>query len=403
MTLDHGELNEYLLWVNEEAQTAKISSELKFRSPPRERLRANDRFVRALVTEEVAWSTSAGAHHEFGELTESQLRAVYWEAAERARTTAVSFGAAGHRTLDEYFAVDPSRSEEAALARARGAITPHSPADYLLRTIDEFSVSTGTGPARACRQAMSLLAQGWEGLISERSRGRASSVLRAADLLRAFHETAGSPTPRRRQVEQLPSRGRTDSSPVLLTTAEAREFSTLYMLGKYPFTTKEYEVAGDLVALPRLRSAMLAAHLHFTASSAKPLAELLSAWGTPRVLLPFTEAFVGRTGPGAPLSPNPKLITVLCNNVVPAMAGELIRRGLPAAALDSRAVHAGVVSAKRRHIFSLAVAMFDRFGGPLSSTVRISGFSMRACPALVPFSSFIETWLPYHFDRYERQ
>ncbi|MFJ1763226.1 hypothetical protein ACIOD2_23135 [Amycolatopsis sp. NPDC088138] len=401
MTLNHNGLDEYLQWVNEEAQTAKISSELRFRSPPRDRLRANDRFVRALVTEEAAWSAPAGAQHEFGELTESQLRTVYWEAAERTRTTAVFFGAAGHRTLDEYFAVDSARSEEAALARARGATTPHSPADYLLRTVDRFSSSIG--PSQACRRAMSLLAQDWEGLVGEWSRGRTDSILRASDLLRDFYERTELRTPGRHQVEQPPSGARTDSSPVLLTTAEAREFSALYMLGKYPFTTKEYEVAGDLVAMPRLRSALLATHLHFTGASAKPLAKLLSEWGTPRVLLPFTEAFVSRTGADTHLYPNPKLITVLCNNVVPAIAGELIHRGIPAEALDSGAVHAGVVAAKRRHVFDLTIAMFDRFGSPSSGMVRISGFSMRACPALVPFSSFLEMWLPYHFHRYGRR
>ncbi|MFF3884286.1 hypothetical protein [Streptomyces sp. NPDC001914] len=155
--------------------------------------------------------------------------------------------------------------------------------------------------------------------------------------------------------------------------------------------------------MPRLQSALLAVQLHLTASSAEPLANLVASLGTPRVLLPFTEAFVDGFGYGSSkridLCPNPKLITVLCNNVVPAIAGELLLKGAQAADLDSDSIRAGVTAARRRHIYEIMIALFNRVDTLPSDIVALSGFNRRVCPAAVPFSAFLEEWLPYYFDR----
>ncbi|MFD3842122.1 hypothetical protein ACFWWC_38625 [Streptomyces sp. NPDC058642] len=163
-------------------------------------------------------------------------------------------------------------------------------------------------------------------------------------------------------------------------------------------------MTAELVAMPRLQSALLAVQLHLTASSAEPLARLVAGFGTPRVLLPFTEAFVDRFNYSSParigLCPNPKLITVLCNNVVPAIAGELLRREAQATELDSDSIQAGVIAARRRHIYEIMIALFNRADTLPPDMVALSSFSRRVCPAAVPFSAFLEEWLPYYFDQF---
>jgi hypothetical protein len=409
MTPDRHGLDVYLRSVNEEVQTMKMSSELWHRSPPRHEIHENDRFVRSLVGEGLGWAASVPppqvepAEPESAEPDPDLERRAYWEAAEQGRDVAVHFGAAGHPDPGAYFMVDTSRSGEEALARARNRVVAFSPADYLLRCVDRLSAATGASPAQSCRRMMGMLARDWPVLIRA-CRARSASALRASDLFREFYRSFEARTVRQRGPEDTSPGPRADDPPVLLRTAEASELATLYMLGRFCFTAEECRMAESLVAMPRLRSALLAVHLQLTAGSLEPLGRLVTDFGTPRVLLPFTEAFVNRHGygpsPRLALSPNPKLLTVLCNNVVPAVAGELLRRGARAGDLDSDSIRAGVVAARRRHVYQVMIALLGRVDGPHPDALALSGFSLRVCPAAAPFSAFLEEWLPYHFDRF---
>ncbi|WP_265564773.1 hypothetical protein [Streptomyces hygroscopicus] len=411
MTPDRHGLGVYLQSVNEEVQTLKMSSELWFRSPPLHEINVNDRFVRSLVGAGLEWTASAStACGEHAESQPDRLWSKYWDAATHSRDIAVHFGAPGHRTLREYFTVDTGRSGEVALARARRTVTAHSPADYLLQTIDRVSAATGAAPAQSCRRVMSLLSRDWPRSVPAHQ-DPSGAALTASQVLREFRDSVEARTSARRRPHRASPDPGTGPNPgtggpsVLLTAAEARELASSYMLGRFCFTAQECLMAMRLVGTPRLQAALLAVQLQLTAGSLGPLDRLVTAFGTPRALLPFTEAFVNRHGYGSSrlsLSPNPKLITVLCNNVVPAIAGELLRKGAHAEDLDADTVRAGVVAARRRHVFEILIALFDRVDGPDPNTVQLSGFSMRVCPALVPFTAFLETWLPYHFARLPR-
>jgi hypothetical protein len=401
MITDRYDLDVYLQSVNEQIQTTKMSSELWFRSPPANEIRQNDRFVRSLIGEGLSWAISVDQAVQQTTRSDSvSMRNSYWEAAERARDVAVCFGAAGHRTLDEYFTVDPRRSGEAALVRADQAVTASSPADYLLQSIRRLSRVSGTPPAESCRWVMAALARDWPDLVPLRL-GQSPPV-DAAHPLREFCSSVEVRGAQRRGPECNSQGVSTDNPRALLSETEAREFATTYMLSRYCFTVQEYRMAERLVAVPRLKSALLAAQLHLIAGSRESLGMLLTRFGTPRVLLPFTELFVNRHGYQSSvleLSPNPKLITVLCNNVVPAIAGELLRRGAHVEHLDADVIRAGVVAARRRHVFEIMIALFDRIEGS-GPDVGLSGFSMRVCPGLVPFCNFLLDWLPYYFDRF---
>jgi hypothetical protein len=249
---------------------------------------------------------------------------------------------------------------------------------------------------------MAMLARDWPDLVHAQLE-RSGTVMNAVDLLRDFCSSIETRSARRRGPEQTAPMRPADGPTALLTAAEARELATTYMLGRYCFTEQEYLMAEKLVAMPRLQSALLAVQLQLIAAAREPLARLLARFETPQVLLPFTELFVNRYGYHSSrlgLSPNPKLITVLCNNIVPAIAGQLLSKGASANDLDAHTIYAGIVSARRRHVFEIMIALFNRADGPLTDAVAVSGFSMRVCPALAPFSTFLEDWLPRHFDSF---
>ncbi|MFF9362156.1 hypothetical protein [Streptomyces griseoluteus] len=403
MMVDRRDLDIYLRSVNEEIQTMKMSSELWFRSAGPQQIRANDRFVRSLMSAGLNWGTPAARDRpESSGPLRCPVRREYWSAVTAAQDVAVRFGAAGHLSLGAYFTVDAGRSGEAAFMRARSAVVPLSPADYLLRSIDRIAVRAGAGPADACRKAMRMLSRDWLHFV-DACRGRPCTPVHASAVLDKFHEAV--------TTESVSRRSESDPKPldpcargprVVLTEAEARELAASYMIGRLPFAAQEYRMAQELVAIPRLQKALLAAQLHLTAGSLKAVGALVGQLGTLRSLLPFTEAFVNRSGYGPAgrleLSPNPKLITVLCNNVVPAIAGELLRRGSQARDLDAASIRAGVIAARRRHIYEVMIALFDRVEGPPSGMVTLSGFNVRVCPAAAPFSAFLEEWLPFYFD-----
>ncbi|MFD8813728.1 hypothetical protein ACFV23_20085 [Streptomyces sp. NPDC059627] len=403
MTPDRRSLDVYLQSVNEQIQTTKMSSELWFRSPPLHQIRANDQFVRSLMSEGLApAATPPVSEAEQPEPRRSAVRSAYWAQATRTREIAVHFGAAGHASLQEYFTADAGRSSEAARTRARRTVAPSSAADYLLRSIDRRTALTGADAAASCRKSMRILARDWHRIVHA-CQAAPDSALPASHVLREFYRLAAGENPPSSGPRHTPSGSPGDGPPVLLTEAEAREMATSYMLGRLPFTVQEYRMAAELVAMPRLQSALLAVQLQLTVSSTEPLARLVAAFGTPRVLLPFTEAFVDRfnysSSARIDLCPNPKLITVLCNNVVPAIAGELLRQEAQATDLDSGFIQAGVIAARRRHIYEIMIALFNRADALRPDMVALSGFNRRVCPAAVPFSAFLEEWLPYYFDR----
>ncbi|TDC29567.1 hypothetical protein E1211_25770 [Micromonospora sp. 15K316] len=382
-------------------QTAKLASEVWLRSAPAHVVVENDHFVRSLVRGGLA-PGERGRDPDGLDPIEADpvlLREHYWDRVTRAKRVAVQFGAADHDDLDDYFTVAPERSSRATLERARTTIGPGSPADFLLRSIDRLAATKHVSHSEACREAMRLLAAAWPDLVERSHAAPGAAPPTVERVLAEFHAAVGAGHVGRGTA---PGRPRAPEDPVdaRLTTVEARELASLYMLGRRCFTDEELRLAQRLAENPRLRYALLATHLRLVAESGAEAVRLTVGWGTTRALLPFTEAFVNRTGYASPvidLSPNPKLITVLCDNVLPAVAGELIGRNAAEDALDADALVAGVQAAVRRGVFAVTIGLFHRSERP--DVAALSGFSRRVCPAVTPFGGFCRRWLPYYFER----
>ncbi|MDG4809273.1 hypothetical protein O7634_21195 [Micromonospora sp. WMMD1120] len=364
---ERARLDTYLESVNEERQTTKLASEVWFQTPSPEVTARNDDFVRTLVRRVLpSEASSPGSGALAAVLADpAALSAYFWQRVLAAKPVAVRFGAADLDSLDSYFRLTPGRSLPAAVARLRGQTTPGSPAAHLLRRVERLALRRGRTHAEACRELMDRLAARWSDVVQERHDG---------------------PDAARR---------------VLLTTGEAGELARVYRLARLCFSAEEFRVAQLLADSPRVRYAILATQLHLVAEVSRRAPELVGSWGTTKVLLPFTEAFVNRAGYSSPvldLAPNPKLITVIGNNMLPAVAGELLRRGVAVDDLDAGILADGVRSAVRRGVFRVTIGLFHRTGA--RDAVSLSGLSRRVCPAVRPFGAFCQRWLPYFLDRY---
>ncbi|RKN19889.1 hypothetical protein D7147_13270 [Micromonospora musae] len=401
MRPDRRGLESYLRCVNEEMQTAKLASEVWLRSAPAQVVVENDHFVRSLVRSGLPPGDPDPDPDGLDAIAADPvaLREQYWRRVVRAKPVAVHFGAADHDDLDDYFTVAAERSTRATLERARTTTGPGSPADLLLRSIDLLAAKKGSSPSEACRDAMRLLATAWPELVERARPAPEAATPTVESVLAAFHDDL-----RAGHLGKGPAAGRAGAhdGPVdaRLTRVEVGELARLYLLARLCFTDEEVHLAQRLARHPRLRYALLATHLRLVAESSATAVRLVADWGTTRVLLPFTEAFVNRAGYASPvidLAPNPKLITVLCNNVLPAVAGELIGRNADEDALDAEVLAAGVQAAARRGVFAVTIGLFGET--ERRDVASLSGFSRRVCPAATPFAAFCRQWLPYYFDR----
>ncbi|MFJ5542534.1 hypothetical protein [Micromonospora chalcea] len=391
-------LDTYHESVNETMQTAKLASEVWFRSAPAETIARNDRFVRSLVRRVLP---SAARHPDAGDVVPdlgdpADLPARYWQQVVPAKPLAVRFGAADLDGVDGYLTVDADRSVEAVMDRLRRDAAPLSPAGLLLRSIERAATLRDGSPAEACRDVMSRLAADWRQLVRRCRTTGMAGVPAAHQVFALLHDSIGLDRPVARASDR--PRGVEPGSEVLLTRTEARALARAYMPARLCFADAEIRVARRLARDPRVRHAMLATHLHLVDESSNRAGELLAEWADERVLLPFTEAFVRRGAPptGVDLAPNPKLLTVMCNNLLPAVAAELlVRGGRDADDLDPGTLRAGVEAAVRRGVFSVTVGLFRRTAHP--DLISLVGFSRRVCPAAGSFSTFCQRWLPRFF------
>ncbi|RAO47047.1 hypothetical protein GAR06_02562 [Micromonospora saelicesensis] len=399
-------LDTYLESVNEERQTAKLASEVWFQAASAEVTARNDDFVRALLRRVLPPGRPSPESGDLGALLAdpAALSAYYWKRVVTGKPVAVRFGAADLDTLDGYFGLTAGRSLPAAVARLREETTPGSPAEHLLRSIERLASLRGQSHAEACRDVMSRLSTHWPDLV-QRVRGGPDAPPPPADrILSTLHDAIGAAGEAGRRSHRsspgVPA-PRTGSAEVLLTTAEARELARVYMLARLCFSAEEFRIGQLLAGDPRVRYAVLATHLYLVSEVSRSASELVEDWGTAKILLPFTEAFVNVADYSSSvidLTPNPKLITVISNNLLPAVAGELLRRDAAVDELDADILAAGVQAAVQRGVFDVTIGLFNQTDR--RDVVSLSGLSRRVCPAVRPFGAFCQRWLPYFFDRH---
>ncbi|MFI6244012.1 hypothetical protein ACIBEF_29520 [Micromonospora sp. NPDC050795] len=399
-------LDTYLESVNEERQTAKLASEVWFQAASAEVTARNDDFVRTLLRRVLPPGRPSPESGDLGALLAdpAALSAYYWERVVAGKAVAVRFGAADLGTLDGYFGLTAGRSLPDAVARLHEETTPGSPAAHLLRGIERLASRRGQSHAEACRDVMSHLSTHWPDLARRCRGGPDAAPLPAERILSTLDDAigvAGEEGRRsRRSSPDVPAQG-AGSAEVLLTTAEARELARVYMLARLCFSAEEFRIAQLLAADPRVRYAVLATHLYLVSEVSRSAEELVESWGTAKVLLPFTEAFVNVSGYSssvADLAPNPKLITVISNNLLPAVAGELLRRDAAVDEVDADILAAGVQAAVQQGVFDVTIGLFNQ--ADRRDAVSLSGLSRRVCPAVRPFGAFCRRWLPYFFDRH---
>lgn len=168
--------------------------------------------------------------------------------------------------------------------------------------------------------------------------------------------------------------------PLTLYRADAQALMAAYHIREYPYSESELGLGSDIIRMPRMRRSLLQMQLDLI-SDAK---DYLEAHPERREhsMAPFSEVFVPLDSDkeaGMTLAPNPHLLKVIANNIMPAIARLLLVDDKTEKDLSADHIVRGILLAGKLKVFQTKIGMFNDGDAP-SGTVVLHGMLPRTCP-----------------------
>lgn len=337
----------------------------------------------------------------------------YWRDAQYADE---SHGAYPGYTLDNYFHASPTLSYGAVRASIEERYPPESLTAHMFGALDMYQQELGVSAPFAARAFTHLLhislpavryaATKYESMgesppdagqkaLSDFIGGSVSQNIRFLnDLLSqgvAINAHIAQKTQQPEEVDQ-------SSKPLRLYRSDIEGLVRVRQVQIHPYTDQELALADTVMGTPNMQHAILIFHQRmikraesYFGAHAERLAHNLE---------PFTEIFITRpdTTGAASLVPNPKLVPVIGNNIIPAVARLLLGRGEqnPSNIKSSDIAH-GIELAKNLGVFQTEVGQFTNYDSETDSAELTTLFA-RTCPAMQMFSQALREDLPILYD-----
>lgn len=406
-------LDAYQSIIDAEKRTSRRASEVFFDMPPLDVAIEGERLVRDDLNDTYQDFVKPEAAISTFETDVDTIKSVYWE---KAQSVPMIAGTYENATLDDYLKVDVERSEVAIRAGIRESYEPKSPPVLLLDAIEHYSASLNIDIMSAARVAtmhlglqlpfMKIRAQQ---LMQEKS---ISNVEATTEVFDEFTTTAvpdhlmrikesEDSNPFRGMVNKV---GNPDDQPVVdlldnspplrLSRDDATGLTKVYKLERRPYTDHELRVANELARNPLIQATLISFQNGIVDFSKSYLDQHPERAG--HSLLPFSEFFVP-TEYG--LSPNPKLLKVLCNNFLPALAGIMQEKGrLDVAQVVGNDFAEAAFNARDRRVFFAQIGKFNNFD-PTTNSVELDAFVSRTCPGMQTLTKGLSTQIPGIFDK----
>lgn len=397
-----------------EVRTTRRASEVFFDSPPIPYAELGQNLIRTTLNDTYNDFVSPVAQLEQPAfLSPDQVKEMYWAIAHQVPEVS---GAKQVSSIDEYFHVGQDRSEAAIRAEVREAYSPDSPPSLLLDGVEAYLEAFSELDAMSAARIATTHLKTQLPIMKSRAHGYATSsgyseLDATATVFREFTEimvpehiqrvlqTAGrSQELRLLKPANMPDYGAadvTDSAPALrLKADDARGIMSVYRLERRPFNAEELALGEEVVRDPKVQASFLLfqlAAVDYTGQYFDAHPERLE-----HSLLPFSEFFVPNEN--FELVPNPKLMKVLCNNLGPAIASQLINNGDTVDSLSSTHLALAAQEARQRRVFFAQIGKFNNHD-PETDTVELDAFFNRTCPAMQVLTNGLTHWLPHIYDR----
>lgn len=346
-----------------------------------------------------------------GTPTFDEVKTYYWEGAQRVTS---AHGAKPDFSLDDYFHVDQDRHYDAVKASVVEGHAPGSIPVVLFEAVDEYQRLLGLDSVNAARIMLTLFKKSMP-LISDRAQSFIAKGLRPEEASReAVRDFANNTVPMHiaflhdkggDQINKLPPMANKSSTypdidtrskggePLLLSADDAAGFSKVSRIQERPYIPHELAMADKMYDDPTLQKAVLMFHLFYVDYAAKYLER--NPDRLQHSLEPFTEIFVA-TEAGVYV-PNPKLIRVIGNNTLPAVARVLINEGVGANDLTSSFLQDGALLAKKLHVFQTQIGQFNQSKRP-DGLIDMQSIFTRTCPAMKMFTNAMTQQLPVIYE-----
>lgn len=410
-------LDTFLKKIDAEVRTTRRASEVYFNSPSIPEAVEGERLIRSTLDTTYGDFVAATPtlepevdQEEAAPLSAEQVKTMYWEQAQHVGEIS---GAKPVSSIDEYFHVGQDRSEGAIRQEVRAAYAPDSPPSQLLYSVEAYAAAFDLDMLTAAQITTAHLKTQLP-VMKSRAHGYATSAgytkLEASALVfREFNETmvpthieraqdTNGRTPKHQLQKAIPDFGATevdDLAPALrLRTDDAKGIMSVYRLERRPFSSEELALGEEVVQQSKVQAALLLfqmAAVDYTSRYFDAHPERLE-----HSLLPFSEFFVPNEN--FELVPNPKLMKVLCNNLGPAIASQLIKDGSTVESLTSAHLAGAAQEAKERRVFYAQIGKFNNHD-PETDTVELDAFFNRTCPAMQVLTGGLTHWLPHIYDR----
>ena len=388
--------------------TTRHASEERFDCPP---------LVEAVSAERIMRTTLHDMFDKYvsietdGTPTLDEVKTYYWKGAKNVTS---AHGAKPDFSLDDYFHVDQDRHYHAVKASVVERHAPGSVPLVLFEAVDEYQRILGLDSVNAARIMLTLFKKSMP-IISDRAQSFIAKGLRPEEASReAVRDFANTTVPMHisflhdkggDQINKLPpminkssiypdidTRGK-GGEPLLLSADDAAGFTKVSRIQERPYTPRELAMAEVMYNYPTLQKAVLMFHLSYVDYAAKYLER--NPDRLQHSLEPFTEIFVANKE--GVYVPNPKLIRVIGNNTLPAVARVLINEGVGANDLTSSFLQDGALLAKKLHVFQTQIGQFKQ-SKRSEGLIDMKSIFTRTCPAMKMFTDAMTQQLPVIFE-----
>jgi len=346
-----------------------------------------------------------------GTPTLQEVKDYYWQ---KARDVTPDHGAKSNFSLDDYFRVDQDRHYDAIRETVVTQYTPDSIPVVLFGAVDDYQRDLGLDSVNASRMMLTLLKKNTP-IISDQAQSFMAMGASPSEASRkAFRDFAETTVPM--HIAFLQDKGselvgslstivnkssiypdidtsNKGKSPLLISTEDAAGFTKVSRIQERPYSAQELAMADRLYDNPTLQKAVLMFHMSYVDYATRYLEQHPDR--LQYSLEPFTEIFVA-TEPGVYV-PNPKLIRVIGNNTLPAVARMLIKEGVGIDSLTSSFLQDGAVLAKKLHVFQTQIGQFNQTQRA-DGLIDMHSIFTRTCPAMKMFTDALTQQLPVFYE-----
>ena len=329
----------------------------------------------------------------------------YWQRASRV---GAEHGAKPGFEMDDYFKSSEHRSYFALKQDIVERNPEGSLGRSLIETVDLYHKTLEINPAHAATIVSELISKGRHAIALSAARHNDVSPEAATRL--GFQEFIANTVPahitkvvaeygKGDEIDKVLAKQsfyptfeeETDVS-LAVAKEDVRALIDIFDLQNRPYNRAELHMAGNIAQLPEMQMAMLGVHERLMSMSEAYLQNHpermmgdMASW---------SEIFVPeRSEDGTiELLPNPKLMRAITTNVLPAVAGKLLERGVDVDEMTESDIEAGIQIASRKYkLLQSKVALFRT--DPQTGAIQLGEITTVTCPANQAFPKFLSQYL----------